>query len=132
MCLELFKSSIGKKQIVAVTGLLLILYLIAHLIGNLLIYGGPDVFNGYAAMLAKARPFVFIIEIALLAVFIIHILVTIWLVLENIKAAGMSRYAVAKTRGQRSIATQLRVYTGLFLLAFVVWHLFDFTFSNHE
>ena len=132
MCLELFKSSIGKKQIIAVTGLLLILFLIGHLIGNLLIYGGPDVFNGYAAMLAKARPVVFLIEMALLAVFLIHVLVTLWLVLENIKAAGVSRYAVKKTRAQRSLATQLRIYTGLFLLAFVVWHLFDFTFSDHE
>mgnify|MGYP001594144377 CR=1 FL=1 len=131
MCLELFRSSIGKKQIIAVTGLLLILFLIGHLVGNLLIYGGPAVFNGYAAMLAKARPVVFIIEMALLAVFIIHILVTLWLVLENIKAAGVPRYAVKKTRGQRSWATQLRVYTGLFLIAFVVWHLFDFTLSDH-
>jgi succinate dehydrogenase / fumarate reductase cytochrome b subunit len=132
MCLELFKSSIGKKQIVAITGLLLILFLIGHLIGNLLIYGGPDVFNGYAAMLAKARPVVFLIEMALLAVFITHILMTLWLVLENIKAAGVSRYAVKNKRAQRSLATQLRVYTGLFLMAFVIWHLFDFTFSNHE
>ncbi len=132
MCFNLLKSSIGKKQVVAATGLILILFLIGHLIGNLLIYGGPDVFNGYAAALKKARPVVLIIEMALLAVFVTHILVTIALVLENMKAAGVNRYAVSKSRGKRSLATQLRVYTGLFLFGFVVWHLFDFTFADHE
>ena len=66
MCLSLLKSSIGKKQIVATTGLLLIFFLIGHLIGNFLIYGGPDLFNGYAAMLKKAKPVVLFIELALL------------------------------------------------------------------
>ena len=132
MCLELFRSSIGKKQIVAFTGLLLILFVIGHLAGNLLIFGGPDVFNGYTVLLSKARPVVFIIELGLLAVFVTHVFVTTCLVLENIKAVGGARYAVSNTRGQRSWATQLRVYTGLFLLIFVVWHLFDFTWSDHE
>ena len=132
MCLEFFRSSIGKKQIIAVTGLLLILFVIGHLAGNLLIFGGPDVFNGYAAMLVKARPVVSIIELGLLSVFVTHVFMTTCLVLENIKAVGAFRYAVSNTRSQRSWATQLRVYTGLFLLIFVVWHLFDFTWSNHE
>jgi succinate dehydrogenase / fumarate reductase cytochrome b subunit len=132
MCLSLLKSSIGKKQIVATTGLLLIFFLIGHLIGNFLIYGGPDLFNGYAAMLKKAKPVVLFIELALLAVFLTHVLVTIALVHDNQKAAGANRYAVPNSRGKRSLATQLRFYTGVFLLGFVVWHLFDFTFADHE
>lgn len=132
MCLEFFKSSIGKKQIVAITGLLLILFLIGHLAGNLFIFAGPAAFNGYAKKLAGLRPGLLVVEFGLLGVFLIHAFTTLVLVLENIKAAGGSRYAVANSRGQRSWATKLRVYTGLFLLAFVVWHLLDFTFSDHH
>lgn len=132
MCFALLKSSIGKKQIVAVSGLLLILFVIGHLCGNLLIYLGPNAFNGYAETLAKLRPVVFFIEMALLAVFLIHVCVTVLLVYDNIHAAGLSRYAVANSRGERSWATHLKVYTGLFIFAFVIWHLFDFTFSDHH
>src|ERR1041384_6192551 len=106
MCLAFFKSSIGKKQIAAVTGLLLILFLIGHLLGNLFIFFGPEAFNGYAATLARLRPIVFVIEMALLAVFLIHVYVTVLVVLDNIQAAGVPRYAVANTRGERSLATQ--------------------------
>ncbi len=132
MCLAFFKSSIGKKQIAAVTGLLLILFVIGHLFGNLLMFLGPEVFNGYAATLASLRPIVFVIEMALLLVFLVHVFVTVLVVLENIKAAGVSRYAIANSRGERSWATRLKVYTGFFIFAFVIWHLIDFTFSDHN
>lgn len=132
MCFGLLKTSIGKKQVVAVTGLLLILYLIVHLAGNLVIFAGPEVFNGYAGALKKVRPVIFAVELALLGIFLLHVLTTVLLVLENVKSAGVSRYAVSKPRGKPSIATQLRVYTGLFLLAFVIWHLFDFTWTDHH
>lgn len=132
MCFDLFKTSIGKKQIVATTGLLLVLFLILHLAGNLAIFAGPAFFNGYAEALKKVRPFVLVIELALLGVFLVHVVTTIWLVLENIKSAGATRYAVSNKRGNTPIATQLRVITGLFLLGFVVWHLFDFTFTEHH
>jgi succinate dehydrogenase / fumarate reductase cytochrome b subunit len=131
MCFSLLKSSIAKKQIVALTGLLLILYLIMHLAGNLLIYLGPATFNGYAETLAGLRPWLYVIEVGLLLIFVIHVYVTVLLVLENIQAAGgVMRYKVANSKGDRSWATRLRVYTGLFIFAFVIWHLIDFTFSD--
>ncbi|MBI4308750.1 MAG: succinate dehydrogenase cytochrome b subunit [Candidatus Omnitrophica bacterium] len=126
-------SSIAKKQIVAVTGLALIGFIIAHLAGNLFIYGGPDVFNAYAEELAHFRPALYVVEYALLAVFIIHIWVTALLVLENIKArGGLRRYAVDKPVGNRSLATRLMPYSGTYILLFVLWHLLDFTFIDHD
>ena len=130
MCFEFLKSSISKKQVVAVSGLLLIIFLIGHLAGNLLIYLGPESFNAYAKKLASLRPGLYVVEVGLLAVFLIHIFVTVLVVLENIRAAGISRYAVSNSRGERSWSTKLRVYTGLFLFAFIIWHLLDFTFSD--
>ena len=133
MCnpLELYKTSIGKKQIVAVTGLLLILYVIVHLAGNLLIFAGPAVFNGYAQKLASLRPALYVVEVGLLFIFVVHIWTTAVLVIENYGARGQA-YAVYKSRGERSLATRLMPYTGTFLLAFVAWHIFDFTLIDHD
>ena len=125
------KSSIGKKQIVAVTGLFMILFLVGHLAGNLLLFLGPEVYNAYAHKLAGLRPGLYVIEIGLVIVFIVHILVTAWTVWENIQARPIN-YAVIKPSEQRSLATKLMPYTGTYLLAFVLYHLFDFTFTEHE
>lgn len=125
------QSSIGRKQTVAVTGLLLILFLIGHLAGNLLIFGGPDVYNGYAAAMKKMRPVVVVVEVLLFLIFITHIYTTFLLVMENIKARP-HRYRVERAKGDRSLATRLMPYTGAILLAFVLYHLLDFTLVDHD
>ena len=125
-------SSITKKQIVALTGLLLVLYVVLHLAGNLLIYGGPMVFNGYAKKMAGFGPMLRMAEYGLLAAFLVHIWFTVLVVWENIQArGGLGRYAVDKPVGNRSLATRLMPWTGTYLLIFVLWHIFDFQFSNH-
>src|ERR1041385_638065 len=105
-----FARSITKKQIVAVTGMLLIIFVIAHLAGNLLIYAGPQAFNGYAEHLNQLGLLKNVFEWALLFLFLIHISFTAFLVYENIKARGVNRYAVDASRGPRSIATRLMPY----------------------
>ncbi len=129
---EFYNSSIGKKQIVAITGLILILFVVAHLAGNLFIYGGPSVYNAYAKKLASLRPFLNIVEAGLLLMFLIHMHVTATLVWNNYHARGSNRYVVSKPVGDRSIATVLMPYTGAFILAFVIWHLLDFTFVDQH
>jgi succinate dehydrogenase / fumarate reductase, cytochrome b subunit len=131
---SMYFSSITKKQIVALTGVLLIFFVIAHLAGNLFIYGGPAIFNAYADKLDSLRPFLNLGEYVLLLVFVIHILVTAILVTENIKARRglLKRYAVDKPVGNRSWATRLMPYSGTYILLFVIWHLLDFTFINHD
>ncbi len=129
---QYLNSSIGKKQIVAVTGLLLIGFVLGHLAGNLLIYGGPDLYNAYAKKLASLRPGLYLIEFGLLGIFVAHMYVTALLVIENIQARGQARYSVSRPVGERSWATRLMPYTGTFLLAFIIWHLLDFTFVDHH
>ena len=126
---QYFSSSIGRKQIVAVTGILLILFLVGHLAGNLLIYLGPEAFNAYAKKLAGLRPGLYVVEAGLLLIFLIHMFVTALLVLENINARPV-RYKVQKPVGERSTATRLMPYTGTIILIFIVWHLLDFTFAD--
>ena len=126
-----FQSSIGRKQIVAVTGLLLIGFVIMHLAGNLFIFGGPEAFNGYAKKLASLRPALNYLEAALAAIFVVHLYVTALLVFENFNARGQ-RYAVQKSKAQKTWVARLMPYTGTAVFAFVIWHLLDFTFADHE
>jgi len=127
-----FNSSIGKKQIVAVTGLVLILFVISHLAGNLLIYAGPDAFNGYAKILASLRPALTVVEMILLAIFSVHIYVTALLVLQNFRARSV-RYAVEKSKQETSsLTSRIMSLSGTVVLAFVIWHILDFTFVDHN
>ncbi len=126
-------SSITKKQTVAITGLLLVLFIIAHLGGNLLIYGGPHVLNTYSQKLHSMSILLWGMRLGLLAVFLIHVTVTYLLVVENIKArGGLNRYAVDKPVGNRSFTARLMPYSGAYLFGFVIWHLKDFTLIDHH
>ncbi|MFT5388071.1 MAG: succinate dehydrogenase / fumarate reductase cytochrome b subunit [Candidatus Omnitrophota bacterium] len=125
-----FKSSIGRKQIVAITGLMLVGFLVGHLLGNLTFFLGPEAFNAYAKKLASLRPGLLFVEVGLLVIFILHVYFTVTLVCENIKARSRG-YLVTKTK-KRSLATKLMPFTGFTLFAFVILHLIDFTFTNKE
>ena len=126
-----FNSSIGRKQIVAVTGLLLILFILGHLAGNLLIYLGPDAYNLYSKKLTSLRPGLYLIELVLSGIFITHVWFTVLLVLENINARPI-RYAISRPVGERSFATRISFYTGSIIFIFVATHLLDFTFTEHH
>ncbi len=126
-------SSIAKKQTVALTGLLLILFIIAHLAGNLLIYGGPAAFNGYAQWLEHLRPALTLVEYVLLLVFLIHILVTHILFIQNIKArGGLKRYAIDQAVGKRTLAERTIFWSGLYILVFVIFHILDFAAADQH
>lgn len=128
--LDYIKSSIGKKQVVAVSGLLLIIFVIGHLAGNLLLILGPEAFNWYAEHLASLRPGLYVVEFALGGIFIVHIWLTASLVIENYRARPVG-YRVIKNQGERSLATRLMPYSGTVLFAFIIFHLLDFTFTDH-
>lgn len=123
------KSSIGRKQIVAVTGLLMIGFLIGHLAGNLLIYLGPETFNAYAKKLTGLRPALYIVEAGLAGFVLVHLFLSATLFLENRKSRPVA-YQTQKTKGKKSLATRLMPYTGTIIIAFIIWHLIDFTFAD--
>ena len=120
-----YQSSIGKKYVVAVTALFLILYVLGHLVGNLQIYLGPDRINAYAKFLHDLGPILWLVRVILLAAFVIHIVATIQLAQEN-RLAKPQKYAVA--RYQRStMASRTMIVSGLIVLCFVIYHLLQFT-----
>jgi succinate dehydrogenase / fumarate reductase, cytochrome b subunit len=123
-----FSTSVGKKQLMAVTGLLFLLFLISHLLGNLSVYGGPASFVSYAEHLHALGKLLVAAEIGMVIALIIHVTTAVFLFLEN-RAARPVKYAVDKGGGGRTLSSQTMPYTGLLILGFLVVHLA--TFSHH-
>lgn len=121
------KSSIGKKLMMAVTGLCFCSFLILHLAGNLILYSGRDAFNSYAEKLHSLGSIITMAEFGLLFFAIIHILIGAILFYQNLRARPI-RYSINKWAGGRSIGSVTMPYTGLLLLIFVVIHLLNFHF----
>jgi succinate dehydrogenase / fumarate reductase, cytochrome b subunit len=127
--LSTFWASIGKKLIMAGTGLCFCLFLAAHLIGNLTLYGGPDAFNAYAVKLHTLGPLVTLMELGLVLFALLHVSTGAILFFQNL-AARPVRYQVNKRAGGRTIGSATMPYTGIILLAFVVFHLVNFHFAD--
>ena len=121
-----WSSSIGKKTIVALTGIVLLLFLPGHLIGNLLVFLGPDAINEYGVWLHEIGhgAVIWIARITLLVCFVAHIVATIQLTRQN--KAAKQEYAF-KATVQATKSSRLMIWSGLTILAFVVYHLLHFT-----
>lgn len=126
-----FSSSIGKKQIMASTGLFFCLFLASHLIGNLTIYGGKGMFNAYAEHLHAFGLVINVIELALLFFAVLHVSFGALLFFQNWRARPV-RYRVKKNAGGRTLSSTLMPYTGLYLLIYIILHLITFHFADRE
>jgi succinate dehydrogenase / fumarate reductase cytochrome b subunit len=118
-------SSIGKKTIVALTGIALVLFVVGHLLGNLTIFFGADVLNAYGAKLQSLGPMLWIIRAGLVAILVLHIYFTMLLWKEN-NAARPRKYIASNSLGSTVFARTMRL-SGLIVLAFVIFHLAHFT-----
>jgi succinate dehydrogenase / fumarate reductase cytochrome b subunit len=126
---SLYRSSIGKKSIMAASGLLLSLFLLTHLLGNSFSFLGREAFNAYAEKLHSMGDFIYVFETGLLTLFLIHIITGIILYLENL-GARPSRYAVNTSEGGRTWGSRTMPYTGIIILVFIVVHLLNFHFTD--
>ena len=120
-----YHSSVGKKMIVAITGVILILFVIGHLLGNLQIFLGPEWINGYSQHLRDLGPLLWFVRIILLVTVIVHIYVTIRLAVDN-RRARPEAY-VEKENVKATFASRHMVMSGLIVLAFIVYHLAHFS-----
>lgn len=126
-CLDSYwSSSIGKKLVVALTGLVMVLFLAGHLAGNLVLFLGPEAFNQYAYflhnMLHGAGIWAF--RVLMLVVVVAHIAATISLTRQNRAARQAYEY---KATIQASKSSRFMILSGLTILAFIVYHLLHFT-----
>ena len=124
-----FGSSIGKKLMMAITGLSFVGFLATHLVGNFTLYAGKDAFNSYAERLHSLGPLITMAELMLLFFAIVHVLTGATLFYENFKARPV-RYVVDKRAGGRTLGSATMPYTGFILLIFIIFHLFNFHFVD--
>ncbi|MFD6972324.1 succinate dehydrogenase [Streptomyces sp. NPDC059979] len=124
-------STIGKKTVMAVSGLIMLGYLVAHMLGNLKIFFGSDEFNGYAHWLRTlGAPFLhhewalWIVRVVLLVAVVAHAVSAYQLSRRDIKARPV-KYAHKRRRA--SYATRTMRWGGIILGLFIVWHLLDLT-----
>lgn len=129
---QFLATTIGQKIVMAVTGLLLIGFLVAHLAGNLLVFVGPTAFNDYSHKLVS-NPLVYVAEAGLLALFVAHLVNGILVTLRNRAArpVGYQVRARARHTSHKSIASTTMIASGVVVLAFVPLHLYTFKFGPH-
>jgi succinate dehydrogenase / fumarate reductase cytochrome b subunit len=123
--LAFYRSTIGKKMIMAVTGLMLVGFVIVHMAGNLQLFLGAAKINGYSAFLKSTGELLWLARLGLLAAVLLHILMA----LQLTRIAGQARpVAYEKRTPQAStIASRSMRWGGVLLLVFIVFHILHFT-----
>ena len=122
----IWTSSIGKKIIVALTGIFLVLFLAGHLVGNLLIFAGPEMFNDYAYFLHHMihGMGIWLFRAVMIGMLAAHIAATVSLTLQN--RAARQPYE-CKAVIQASTASRTMIWSGLTILVFFIYHMLHFT-----
>ena len=124
--MNLFSDSIGRKAVMAVTGALMVLFVIGHLLGNLTIFAGPDGLNTYAEHLHGLALVVWITRVVMGTAVLLHFVLSIQITMENSQAKP-EKYA--KTNHLKAtFASKNMIWTGVLIGAFIVYHLLHFTF----
>lgn len=137
--MKALSTSVGKKFVMAITGLLLCGFLVAHLAGNLLLWvpDGGQSYNDYAHTLHKNEALLMVAETGLFALFLAHIFIAVQTVRENLAARKVG-YAMRQSKQEGRIAmdgwrpdTWMAV-SGAVILGFIILHLIDFKFECRE
>lgn len=126
--LNALNSSIGKKILMAVTGVCIMLFLVIHLINNLSLYGGPQTFNTVVKNLDFIKPLIRVIEVILASIFILHIYDGVRLWYENRKARPV-KYKINASSENSNIFSRTMIWSGSIIFIFLVIHLRTFWVS---
>jgi len=124
--MKLFSDSIGRKAVMAVTGLLMVLFVVGHLLGNLTIFAGADGINAYAEKLQALAVVVWTNRVVMGTAVLLHVVLSIQITMENSKAKP-DKYAVSRSL-RATFASKNMIWTGVILGAFIAYHLLHFTF----
>ncbi len=126
-------SSVGKKILTGVTGLLLCLFVIGHMGGNINLFIGPDAFNSYTKKLESLGVLLYVIEIGLVSVFVIHAIIGISIYLKKRDARPEPYMKVSDAGGnsQKSVSSETMIWTGLIMFVFTILHLITFKYGPY-
>ncbi len=127
---RIITTSIGRKMIMALTGLLLVGFVSFHLMSNLVLLNGQEAYNAYVAHL-ESVPFLVFMEIGLFSLFLTHIFMGIYVRWEDYRNSP-SGYDKRNWQGGRTIGSATMLYTAATILIFLVYHIFTFRFADHS
>lgn len=131
--LKALNSSIGKKFVMALTGICLILFLVIHLVNNLTLFAGPELFNTVVKNLDGIKPLIRVVEVILASIFILHIFNGVRLWIEN-KKARPEDYTINGSRKNSNVFARTMIFSGSLVFVFLVVHLrtlwMTFNFDN--
>jgi succinate dehydrogenase / fumarate reductase cytochrome b subunit len=121
-------SSVGLKFVMGTTGVMLLLFVIGHLLGNLQVFAGPDRMNAYAASLKELGPLLWVMRLGLIGIVGIHILTAVALTRRNWAARPVryGKYAPIDSSG----ASRWMLQTGIVIVLYVIYHLLHFTIGK--
>lgn len=125
LLLQFWDSTIGKKWVMAVTGIGLVLFAFAHMAGNLQVFLGADVFNDYAHTLQSLGPLLWLGRAGLLALAVLHIIASLQLT-ARARAARPADYA-KRVPQVSTLASRLMRVGGIIIAAFLIFHILHFT-----
>ncbi|MEA2002019.1 MAG: succinate dehydrogenase cytochrome b subunit [Actinomycetota bacterium] len=134
---EFYRSDVAKKWVMAVSGVILLGYIAAHMLGNMKVYLGPESINSYGISLRELgghlvpeEHLLWIMRIGLAAAFAVHVHAAYALTVGNWKARGKVRYDVPREYLAANYASRTMRYTGVIVLLFIAFHLADLTFGT--
>ncbi len=128
--IKFLKSSIGSKQVIGLAGLGLAVFVFAHMAGNMLIFVSPEAYNKYGHALTS-NPLIYFAEAGLVAIFLGHVILSLWLSWKNWKSRGSQAYTYKKPKKTKaSLASRTMWAQGLVILVFIILHLLTFKFAN--
>jgi succinate dehydrogenase / fumarate reductase cytochrome b subunit len=123
-------SSVGKKYLMGISGLIWAGFVLAHMAGNLLIFVSADAYNSYGHAITSGN-IIYVAEVVLLLALILHVYMAFSLTIQN-RAAKDTRYAVAASGKKKvTLASRTMAIQGSLILAFVIYHLITFKFGVH-
>ena len=123
--LRLYRSTIGKKVIMAVTGIILVAFVIVHMLGNLQVFIGPAKINAYSAFLHSMGELLWLTRIVLLVSLILHVTMA-WQLTRIARNARPIAYASREPQVS-TVASRTMRWGGVLILVFVVFHILHFT-----
>jgi succinate dehydrogenase / fumarate reductase cytochrome b subunit len=123
-------ASILKKSVMAFTGLAWFLFIILHLLGNLLLWAGPETFNAYSHKLLN-NPLIYPAEIGLVVFLALHVYNALRVTRENLNARPQPYAYKVPSTGRSTLASRTMWYGGAVLLLFIVIHVIMFKYGDH-
>lgn len=129
--LQFFQSTVGRKYLMGVTGLVWMGFIFGHMVGNMLILVSPDAYNAYGHAIVSNKLLLYGTEAAILGALIVHVICAVSLTIKN-RSARDSRYAV-EPHGEKgaAIGSRYMAVQGSAILAFIILHLVTFKYGTH-